>query len=472
MKSLSISSKKINPNSEKKNTFLTFLSYLIPITIILLILYVNYLPFGYEDEKTIDVGSKDDTSGVFFLEETPSLGSRQTTGGETFRFVDGVIYAIYKPKVILKDANIEVKIKGENVYFPTPPSLDFLWDYDWKGENFTDFEIIAPASTYEQFLEGEESKEMDFEDDTFVILFNWTADQEVILANGDISLIQNATNITLKVENHEIIYNLPDYFLENEHSALLGFANKNLYFFVNEEFVEKKEIVNEKVFEDIEVLNGVFLKNYEKEIKERIELKENCVYFDGYTRLVLPESQDLFEEGPFAIYIEWIPEKVENSQQLMGHYNWEISQGTDNITFQIGRMEQSESFSFTKYTFDEDFFEKQHSLLAIYNPSTEKENEGHIELFIDGFSSGKVFFEDDKIRTDYGEDNLSLGWSRHNNNTNPYFQGKICNARFSYKELKSKEQKSTKFEIENQQEIKIPIFGEGELKKVSIHVKK
>lgn len=458
--------KSISISSEKKNTFLTFLSYFIPIAIILLILYVNYLPFGYTDERTIEVGSKNDTSGVFFLEQTPSLGSRQTIDGHTFRFVDGVIYAIYKPKVILKDANIEVKVEGENVYFPTPPSLDFLWDYDWKGENFTDFEIIAPASTYEQFLEGEESKEMDFEDDTFAILFNWTANQEVILANGDISLIQDATNITLKVENHEIIYNLPDYFLENEHTALLGFANKNLYFFVNEEFVEKKEIVNEKVFEDIEVLNGVFLKNYEKEIKERIELKENCVYFDGYTRLVLPQSQDLFEKGPFAIYIEWIPEKVENSQQLMGHHNWEIYQSTNKVTFQIGRTQETESIYSIAHNIDNNFFNQKHTLLAIYNPDT------HIELFIDDVSFGKVFFEEPRtLKPDYAND-LSLGWSSHNYQNLPKFQGSICNARFSYKELKSKEQKSTKFEIENQQEIKIPIFGKGELKKVSIHVKK
>lgn len=128
--------KSISISSEKKNTFLTFLSYFIPIAIILLILYVNYLPFGYTDERTIEVGSKNDTSGVFFLEQTPSLGSRQTIDGHTFRFVDGIVYAVYKPRVVLKDASIEVRVEGENVYFPTPPSLDFLWDYDWKGENF------------------------------------------------------------------------------------------------------------------------------------------------------------------------------------------------------------------------------------------------------------------------------------------------------------------------------------------------
>lgn len=460
--------KSISISSEKKNTFLTFLSYFIPIAIILLILYLNYLPFGFSDERTIDVGSKDDTKGVFFLEENQNLGARQTTNRQTFRFVDGVVYAVYKPRVVLKDADIEVRIEGENVYFPTPPSLDFLWDYDWKGDNFTDFEIIAPASTYEQFLEGEKREERDFEGVNYAVLFEWMAQEEVILAQGDILLTQDSKSIVLKIENQEIVYELPDYFLENEHTALLGFANDSAYFFVNGEFIEKKELENEKSFE---VFNAVYIQNTKEGIKERIELKDGCIYFDGHTRLVLPESQDLFEEGPFAIYVEWIPEKKEDFQQIIGHQNWEIYQNNDNISFQIGRTTKTESYYSTKYLVDEDFFGQKHSLLALYNPSIN--GDGYIKIFVNSEFAAKIDIEDEEIKTQDAGLDLSLGWSRHSYGQLPHFAGSICNAKFSYKELQPQKQNSITFKTkEHSEEIKIPFWGYGDLKTVKINIEK
>ncbi|MFA5259476.1 MAG: hypothetical protein WC402_05370, partial [Candidatus Pacearchaeota archaeon] len=81
-------------NSDKRplNNIWTILAYLIPVIIILIILYFNFLPFGFSDTQVINVGTPKDTSGVFYLEESPALGARQMIDGDYFRTVDGVVY--------------------------------------------------------------------------------------------------------------------------------------------------------------------------------------------------------------------------------------------------------------------------------------------------------------------------------------------------------------------------------------------
>jgi hypothetical protein len=83
--------------------FLKTLAYGIPVVVLLIILYLNFTPFGFDDYQVIDVGSPADTRGRFYLEEGGALGSRQEIDGEPFRMIDGTVYAIYKPKAVLRD---------------------------------------------------------------------------------------------------------------------------------------------------------------------------------------------------------------------------------------------------------------------------------------------------------------------------------------------------------------------------------
>ena len=49
-----------------------FLGYAIPLAFLLYVLYINFLPFGYNKTFVINVGSANDTKvGEFYLEPSP-----------------------------------------------------------------------------------------------------------------------------------------------------------------------------------------------------------------------------------------------------------------------------------------------------------------------------------------------------------------------------------------------------------------
>ena len=117
---------------------LKIISWIAPIAIIVFILYMNFLPFGFSETRTIIVGSETDiTPGVFYLEQSPALGARQEFEGQTFRAVDGVVNVIYKPDQILRDATVSAELKGEGVYFIEQPDISNVsWDYDFMKLKF------------------------------------------------------------------------------------------------------------------------------------------------------------------------------------------------------------------------------------------------------------------------------------------------------------------------------------------------
>src|SRR3989338_2800467 len=65
--------------------WLTFAAYAIPLAVLLYVLYINFLPFGYNKTFVINVGAQDDTSGEFRLDPSRYLSDRKTAN-------DGTIY--------------------------------------------------------------------------------------------------------------------------------------------------------------------------------------------------------------------------------------------------------------------------------------------------------------------------------------------------------------------------------------------
>jgi hypothetical protein len=429
---------------------LVALSYIVPLIIIAVIIYLNWLPFGYSRTFTIDVGTLDDDKGVFYVE---GFGTRQMIGNEYFRGLDGVGYAVFKPIVVLKDASYIVSLKGSNVSFVSMPSIDFDWDYEF---NFSEFDVIAPHTLYPQFISGKEGT-ADYSK-PFAIVLKWRATLSGTLVKGDFVLRQDTVNMILEYGNKSISYEIPEFFLGDIQEAVLGFTGKELYLFINGEIVGSIEASG---FDEI-IHTGKVLEV--GNVKEKIEVKDGCAYFDGETRLVLPDSSDRFEEGPFAVYLEWKPEKANDSQQLIGHYNWEIWQDINKIQFRIGRTTESNSFFNIRYNIKEDFFNKTHKLLAIYNPS----DKGYIELYVNGLFIGRGHIGNNSLRKDYSRD-LSLGWTPHNYGNSPYFQGTICNVKFAYTELTSENVDTINF-TSSEQEIRIPIVGIGRLDSVKLEI--
>jgi hypothetical protein len=466
--------KEFRTDKQTPRKIFKVLAYLIPIIILLIILYFNFTPFGYADIKVINVGSLKDTSGVFHLEESPALGARQMFNKEYFRAVDGVVYAIYKPKKILKNTSVSLKLEGSNVSFPVTPSTDFEWEYELNN-NIEDWKVYAPDLIYIQFLNGTETFNPNFSK-PFAILINYNSTQSETLLKGDLILKQDSKNIILEFmenkTNRQIKYILPDYFLGQEHEILAGYTGKEIYLFVDGEFAGKS-LANQTSIKQVKIngSNSLVYSNYDKEIKETIEKdSEGCFIFDGKTRLTLQNSSDKFEVGPFAVYAEWIPEKQdENFQEIIGHYNWEILQESNNVVLSVGRMYSDGPIYTVSYPIDFYFFNKKHSILAIYNPIQEETKAGYAEMYIDGEFAGKTYLENLTIWQDYGDQDLSIGKSNHG--AGKYFKGSVCNAKFSYTRIESQGINSINF-TSDKDILKIPIFGQGKLNKIELKVKK
>jgi len=290
-----------------------FFAYAIPLTFLLYVLYLNFLPFGYNKTFIIDVGSQNDTkAGEFYLEPSKDLSERKVASdGTTYRELNGSAYAVFKPKAVLKNAKIAVSVVGDGISI-IPTVLDFDpstitdWDYD------LDFTKEVPKD-------------------------------------------------------------------------LMG---------------------NAFVF-------------------------DGATYFNGTSRLDLPNTADKFENRALSVYVEWEPRDSENNtQQIIGHYNWELWQNKDSVSFQVGRMNNAQGPTYSiKYpvTAPVDFFNKKHTALAIYNPiSLQNPQNGYIELFIDGNFAGRTYFGIDTIWKDYnGTQDLSIGWTPHDYQKSPHFTGSI-----------------------------------------------
>ncbi len=184
---------------------------------------------------------------------------------------------------------------------------------------------------------------------------------------------------------------------------------------------------------------------------------DNAIFFDGNSRLEFLNSVDKFEQGPFSVYIEWKPtDSIGYGQQIIGHFNWELFQNNNSVTFTIGRMSNiSGSFYTIKYPIDQNFFNNKHSAIIIYSPS----KNGYMEMYIDNNFIGRTYFNTETIWKDYGKDNLSIGWSKnYNYGKNAKFTGFIYLAKIA--SLNIFEPKSSiEFKIKDNNKINIPIIS-------------
>lgn len=312
---------------------LQILAYAIPLSFLAYVLYINYLPFGYNKTFTIDVGTEGDTdsSQQFYLEPSPDLSKRKTAEeGTTYRELNGIANVVFKPSVVLKDAEVTVSVEGEGVEI-IPPVIDFdpnsvRWDYSWD------------------FTQGKKPEEL----------------------------------------------------------GLTG----NAYPF------------------------------------------DGAMYFDGTARLELASSSDKFEDGPFTVYVEWVPTNFEDDfQQIVGHYNWEILQNKNSISFQVGRMNNSTgTFYSIKKVIDTTYMGTKHNALAIYKPNSETSGTGYIELWIDGKYVNRVFINNDIIWDDYQFKSVGLSFGKSDHGISKLFHGYVNRANVSFDTFSLT---NSQFKIEN-----------------------
>ena len=151
----------------------------------------------------------------------------------------------------------------------------------------------------------------------------------------------------------------------------------------------------------------------------RVYEKVGPIYLSKNNSLKVSAFFGNYTSVPFAVYAEWLPEDSKNNQQeIVGHYDWELLQEKNQVTFMVGRINNA-SGPFYLLTFpianQTDFFGKPHSALAIYNPDLEK-GAGYLELYVDNNFSGRIFINKNKIWEGYARNvSLSFGKSIHGN---------------------------------------------------------
>ncbi len=551
----------------KKPNYILIAAWVIPAAVLLTILYLNFLPFGYQKTLTINVGAKNDDKGEFRLEMSPALGARQELDGQTFRYLDGLAYAVYEPKVVLRNATIEAELTASSgVSFILPPDLtDVKWDYDWNAQNIEQYfqAELSEKQIFEKFqnTESEPIKnviinsnlkgidcsavgkrnglcaQLPYEENDeplmvgnyeskrfyqgFSLELTWLAKKSVPLLTGDISLTQNQKEMVLKYKDQTLKYQLPDYFLGEKRTAIVAFDGQNLYLTTdkneNAKAVSMVIAKEEKSQIDGEANSSIASKEwlgmtlpplrvsrtsavqsflFHPVKPSLIDTKDDSIVLDGSTRLVMPNTADKFEDGPFTVYAEWTPEKAENGQQIIGHYNWEIWQNENAVYFRVGRMSSSTGPAYSiSYNVNEAFFNKPHTLLAVYSPvstatssachSREGGNpvvieesicqqpttNGYIELFVDGVFAGREYFANETIYKDYGDNkvDLTIGLSKHGGAN--YLQGKI-NIIKIIPTVSASKNSDKKILLTENKSTTLSLYGMGELCKIKIKVKK
>ncbi len=533
-------------NFFKRINYILVAAWVIPAAVLLTILYLNFLPFGYEKTLTINVGAKNDDKGEFRLEMSPALGSRQELDGQTFRYLDGLAYAVYEPKVVLRNATIEAELTASSgVSFILPPDLtDVKWDYDWNAQNIEQYfqaelsekqifekfqNTTSTAIAKNSFVIASETKQSTLNGinatcqknaicykDGFALELQYQADRYATLLSGSLSLNQTPKELVLTYKGKKIKYQLPDYYLGETHTVIIAFDGEKLYLTTDKnEGTKAMNLVIAHVVIPSEVEGSLSTKTSLSQItiyKSKsvqslsfhpnkpsfIDTKDGSIILDGSTRLVMPNTADKFEDGPFTVYAEWTPEKAANGQQIIGHYNWEIWQNEKTVSFQVGRMSSSTGPMYKiSYNVDESFFNKSHTLLAVYSPVStatssvlchpgegrdpvvteesvckEPITNGYIEFFVDNIFAGREYLANETIWLDYnGNQNLSIGWTPHNNNSSPIFSGDIYSIKISKNTYTAKTEHKQKFNVDGNC-ANLPIYGTGELNTVKIKIKK
>lgn len=196
------------------------------------------------------------------------------------------------------------------------------------------------------------------------------------------------------------------------------------------------------------------------------------MYFDGTSKLELPNSANKAETLAFTIYASWMPEDpTKNFQEIFGHYNWELLQNSTSVGFRIGRLEDATGQAFTiTYPIDQKtFFNTKHSALAIYNPGSN----GYIELYVDGNFAGRTYFGAEKIYRAYGNNRFNISFGKSGHGAAQYFIGSLYEAAIVPKNVLPSVTTTT-FTNTSKDTLNIPIAGDtiSRVKQITLHATK
>jgi len=206
----------------------------------------------------------------------------------------------------------------------------------------------------------------------------------------------------------------------------------------------KKENINEYLTLDVNFDNNKKIDDKSKNnLQATIESKPEgaagingqAILLDGVDDMIFfPNTTDKFENGDhtIAFWTKNLGQQATSDQYIVDHYNWSFFWTSDiRLDFKVGRMNNSTGTVYRAYT----IFPQSQSdwifVTGVYSP-TNKE----IALFINGKRVNANNIGSDQIFTNYGPQNLMIGYSQH---TTKYYHGLIDDLKIYNKALTDRE---------------------------------
>lgn len=222
--------------SPKENTpswfrrVLALFGYLIPALFFAYILYIHYLPFGYHQTFTLDVGGQNDTNrDTLYLIPSPDLSPRMITPERvSYRTLSGYVDAIFTSPVFLDSAEVTISIDDPTITL-TPPTLTIdpasqTWNHAWDFKNdphSLGFEGNAFTFDDSVYFDGNNRLELpntadQFETGPFTLYTEWTpnditTDRQQIIGHFNWEIYQNSDSVVFRVGRMDESENGPFY---------------------------------------------------------------------------------------------------------------------------------------------------------------------------------------------------------------------------------------------------------------------
>lgn len=213
-------------------------AYGIPVLLLLIVLYLNYLPFGYDRTFTVQAGTEDDTRGQFYILRYGSVGlsGRQADpDGTVFRTLEGSTFLIFDPRAYLRDADVTVSTDTEGLTLLAPT---ISWDPDEAVWTDTlSASTTAPLATSSCAVQFTGTEQLVFADATagvygengFSVYASWSPKDgndgfQQIVGRYGWELLQNKGDVKFQIGSTSIkIANGSDHFSER-HYALATYV--------------------------------------------------------------------------------------------------------------------------------------------------------------------------------------------------------------------------------------------------------
>ncbi|MFH1590557.1 MAG: hypothetical protein ABIC95_01380 [archaeon] len=136
-----LSKKTRKESSQMLRKDAVYLTFIIPLVIILYIVYMNVLPFGYEKEYVLDIGTDSDTDSAleFYLVESNALSPVQRYGDQTFREIvslEPIEFWFSPPIIIDNETQIMLSIDFESnstVYIKHGDGWNLFYNPKWES---------------------------------------------------------------------------------------------------------------------------------------------------------------------------------------------------------------------------------------------------------------------------------------------------------------------------------------------------